>query len=394
MLKIVRPSLSLLACLFLVRAILSADGSTLGQDWLPSHILYGITDIIIVPETLLYELFRLVFTGLPPHLIDLSIGGTLELCSIFNLMLITAILGVMDGLEVLRQQAIGAIENALNVIEELIQLIDHVRQQRLEKLLTQQNPTLPFTTFNLSNSSNPSSLHSSKSLSPPMPNACIPNYQGQMREVTVLFCDIRGYTALVENNPPHLVIQQLNEYFSAMTQVIFQHHGRLDKYMGDGLMAYFEPTDGTLASSAVNGVRAALAMETALKQLNQRWSEQGLPVLDIGMGIHSGVVFVGNIGSQMKMDFTIIGDTVNLAARLEPMNKIFKTRIIISDATYRCVKEAVKTQFLGKMPIRGKKHTVKVYNVIQTTNNTSSTSGTAPLSMAQPMTPSKNKALS
>ncbi len=385
MLKIVRPALSLLACLFLVRAILSADGNmtAYGEWWLTS-ILYGITDIIIIPETLLYELLRMIFTGLPPQLINLSIGGTLELCSIFNLMLITCTLGIMDGLEVLRQKAIIALENILSATEEMIQLIIHVRQQRLESILTQQvnHPVSPqfqpasFGSF----PTNSNGLSNNTGITNPMPNSCIPNYQGQMREVTILFCDIRGYTALVEQHPPHLVIQQLNEYFSAMTQVIFQHHGRLDKYMGDGLMAYFEPSNGTLASSAINGVHAALAMEQALHQLNQQWKAQGLPTLDIGIGINSGVVFVGNIGSQMKMDFTIIGDNVNLASRLEPMTKIFKTRIIISETTYRCVKETVVSKLLGKMPIRGKKHDVKVYNVIQSKQQPLAT---APLQMNQ-----------
>ncbi len=378
MLKFVRPGLSLLACLFLVRAILSADETTVNQSWLPIHIFYAITDMMIIPEALFYKLIRIPFTALPPHLTDLSIGGTLELCSVLNLMMITSILGIMDGLEILRKKAVRVIENIVSIIEEVIQLITHVRQHRMESLVLRQGQALnmtptpsplygqphsPFERFSQNLNTQP--MHPSTMPSPlPMANTYIPNAQGQMREVTVLFCDIRGYTALVEKYSPHLVVQQLNEYFSAMTQVIFQHHGRLDKYMGDGLMAYFEATDGTLASSAINGVLAALAMENVLKQLNQRWREQGLPVLDIGVGINSGVVLVGNIGSQMKMDFTIIGDNVNLAARLEPMNKIFKTRIIISESTYRCVKGRIKTQCLGKMPIRGKKHDVKIYNVI------------------------------
>ncbi|MBY0450498.1 MAG: adenylate/guanylate cyclase domain-containing protein [Cyanobacteria bacterium] len=189
------------------------------------------------------------------------------------------------------------------------------------------------------------------------------SFDGQMREVTVLFCDIRGYTSLVEKYPPSMVIQQLNEYFSAMTQVIYHHRGRLDKYIGDGFMAYFEPTDGSVASCARHGVLAALQMRHVLKQMNQRWKQQGYPTLDIGIGINTGLVFVGNIGSLMKMDYTIIGDNVNLAARLEQLNKTFKTQIIISEATHQLVKEVIQSKFLGNVSIRGKQQSVTVYEV-------------------------------
>ena len=212
-----------------------------------------------------------------------------------------------------------------------------------------------------------SSSQNSKHLSEQSPytstNQCIPNYQGQMREVTVLFCDIRGYTTLVEKYPPNIVVQQLNEYFSAMTRVIFQHNGCLDKYLGDGLLAYFEPTDGTLASSARNAAQAALAMEEALNELNERWKHHGLPELNIGIGLNSGIVFIGNIGSQMKMDFTIIGDNVNLAARLEPMNKLFQTRHVISHSTYRLIRDQFQTRYLGEMPIKGKENTMRIYEL-------------------------------
>ncbi len=189
------------------------------------------------------------------------------------------------------------------------------------------------------------------------------SFDGQMREVTVLFCDIRGYTSLVEKYPPSMVIQQLNEYFSAMTQVIYHHRGRLDKYIGDGFMAYFEPTDGSVGSCARHGVLAALQMRHVLKQMNQRWKQQGYPTLDIGIGINTGLVFVGNIGSLMKMDYTIIGDNVNLAARLEQLNKTFKTQIIISEATHQLVKEVIQSKFLGNVSIRGKQQSVTVYEV-------------------------------
>lgn len=195
-------------------------------------------------------------------------------------------------------------------------------------------------------------------------SASFPNCQGQIKPVTVLFADIRGYTALVEKYPPQWVIHQLNEFFSAMTQVILSCQGCVDKYMGDAVMAFFESGEGQMGASARNAVGAACAMLQALESLNQKWKSQGLPVLEIGIGINTGDVFIGNIGSSFKMDYTVIGDHVNLASRLEQMNKVYETRVILSEFTYTWVKDLVKARYLGNAPIRGKKETVKMYELV------------------------------
>ncbi len=196
------------------------------------------------------------------------------------------------------------------------------------------------------------------------PQPCIPTYQGNMKEATVVFSDIRGYTSLVEKFPAHQVIHQLNQYFSAMTEVVFKHHGRVDKYLGDGMLMYFEPTNGHISSSARNAVFAIAAMQQVLQELNKTWESQGLPTLQMGAGVNSGVIFMGNVGSQMKMDLTILGDNVNLAARLEQLNKKYGTQVIISESTQRWVKAQCKTRFIGNLQIRGKQKTCPAYELL------------------------------
>lgn len=187
--------------------------------------------------------------------------------------------------------------------------------------------------------------------------------QGSLRPVSILFADIRGYTALSETYPPEWIIHQLNDYFAAMTQVILAHQGCVDKYMGDAIMAFFESPDGCVSTSARHAVLAVFAMQRALAQLNQKWRHYGLPQLDIRIGVNTGEVFMGNIGSSHKMDYTIIGDPVNLASRLEQMNKAHKTRVIISEYTYACVKDLVEVRYLGQAPVRGKQQQVKIYEL-------------------------------
>ncbi|MBK8189303.1 MAG: adenylate/guanylate cyclase domain-containing protein [Vampirovibrionales bacterium] len=200
---------------------------------------------------------------------------------------------------------------------------------------------------------------------PPLPVSAMAaggaSYQGAMREVTVLCCDIRGYTAMVSQYPPHWIVEQLNEFLSGMTGAIFQHQGRLDKYMGDGLLAYFEPADGTVASSAVNAATAALRMMDELARLNQQWRQRGLPAMEIGVGLHCGPVYIGSVGSHMRMDVTILGDAVNVASRLEALNKRFGTRIVVSDPIRQWIQGAFRLRALGKVAIRGKSQPESVF---------------------------------
>jgi len=143
---------------------------------------------------------------------------------------------------------------------------------------------------------------------------------GANQTITVLFADIRGFTAFSENEKPERVVSLLNDYFSAMTEIIFDHGGTLDKYIGDGLMALFgAPT--TTPADAVNAVMAAVAMQRRIVTLNEELTTKGFSPVDVGMGLHTGEATIGYIGSEQRSEYTAIGDTVNLAARLESNSK-------------------------------------------------------------------------
>jgi adenylate cyclase len=139
---------------------------------------------------------------------------------------------------------------------------------------------------------------------------------GANQTVTVLFADVRGFTRLAEHAPPEQVVQLLNLYFSEMSEIIFSHHGTLDKYLGDGLMALFG-APATTPTDAVNAVAAAVAMQRRVPVINAEFRARGLPEISVGIGLHTGVATVGYIGSERRTEYTAIGDTVNLAARLE-----------------------------------------------------------------------------
>jgi adenylate cyclase len=152
---------------------------------------------------------------------------------------------------------------------------------------------------------------------------------GANQKITVLFADIRGFTRLSEHAQPEKVVQLLNKYFSAMTDIIFAHGGTLDKYLGDGLMALFGAPTAT-ADDATNALNAAVAMQRRLIGINGDLREEGLPEVAIGIGLHTGEAVVGYIGSERRSEYTAIGDTVNTAARLESNSQ--GGQILLSDA--------------------------------------------------------------
>ena len=185
---------------------------------------------------------------------------------------------------------------------------------------------------------------------------------GARRTMTVLFSDVRGFTAMSEKGTPEEVVGQLNEYFSRMVQVVFDHRGTVDKFVGDMVMALFgAPLDDE--DHAEHAVQTALAMTTALNELNADWQSQGRPVLDIGIGINTGEMVAGNIGSETIMSYTVIGDAVNLGARLESLNKDYGTRIIISDATRTRLKGRYDIRPLGDVIVKGKSKPVAIFEV-------------------------------
>ena len=185
---------------------------------------------------------------------------------------------------------------------------------------------------------------------------------GNRRTMTVLFSDVRGFTAMSERSSPEEVVAQLNEYFTRMVDVLFAHRGTLDKFVGDMVMGLFgAPLDDP--EHADHAVQAALAMAVELERLNQQWAAAGRPVLDIGIGISTGEMVAGNIGSDTIMSYTVIGDTVNLGARLESLNKDYGTRIIISDATRRALSGRYDVRPLGEVVVKGKSRPVAIYEV-------------------------------
>jgi adenylate cyclase len=155
---------------------------------------------------------------------------------------------------------------------------------------------------------------------------------GVNQTITVLFADIRGFTRLSEHAPPEKVVQLLNKYFSAMTDIIFAHGGTLDKYLGDGLMALFGAPTAT-EQDATNALNAAVAMQRRVIGINQELRAEGFPEIGIGIGLHTGEATVGYIGSERRSEYTAIGDTVNTASRLESNSK--GGQILMSDATAR-----------------------------------------------------------
>ena len=185
---------------------------------------------------------------------------------------------------------------------------------------------------------------------------------GTRQDLTVLFSDIRGFTPMSEKMGPEEVVKLLNEYLSAMVDVIFKNGGFLDKYIGDGIMAIFTAPKRQ-AGHAKLAVRAACEMVETIDRMREKWAAEGRHVFDIGIGINSGEMVVGNIGSEKRLDYTAIGDNVNLAARLETLNKQFGTRIIISEETYSRVRDIVEARDLGTAGVKGKRDEIHIYEV-------------------------------
>ena len=186
---------------------------------------------------------------------------------------------------------------------------------------------------------------------------------GQRREMSVLFSDIRGFTSVSEKGEPEAIVQMLNEYFTRMVEIVFHHKGTVDKFVGDMVMALFgAPLEDP--EHAEHAVEAALDMIQELQKLNVKWTSEGRPSLDIGIGINTGPMIAGNIGSDQIMSYTVIGDAVNLGSRLESLNKQYGTRIIISDATRSRLKGTFTLRPLGDVVVKGKTMPVAIFEVV------------------------------
>jgi len=184
---------------------------------------------------------------------------------------------------------------------------------------------------------------------------------GDRRRISVLFCDIRGFTTISEGLAPEKVVQLLNEYFEKMVEVVFRNKGTLDKFIGDGMMVIFgAPEDDEYQE--VNALKAALEMQSELLSLAAKWKPEGLN-LRIGIGINSGPAIVGNIGSSRRMEYTAIGDTVNLASRLESATKELGVGILISEYTHNALRGSFRFKNMGAVHVKGRVDPVLTYSV-------------------------------
>ena len=189
-----------------------------------------------------------------------------------------------------------------------------------------------------------------------------PTVKGDRRRVTVLFSDIRSFTTLSERMAPEQVVEVLNEYFESMVDVIFRNRGTLDKFIGDGLMVFFgAPVEDPRQEE--HAVRTAIEMQQALRDLDAKWSADARPTLRIGIGIHSGAAIVGNIGASRRMEYTAIGDTVNLASRLETATREHEADILISESTHAAVAGLFPTRGIGPIHVKGRSEPVVAYAV-------------------------------
>lgn len=191
------------------------------------------------------------------------------------------------------------------------------------------------------------------------------NLEGVRKPVTILFSDLRGFTTLTERADSALLVKQLNEYFEKMVEIVFKEQGTLDKFIGDAVMAHW----GSIVShgikvDAVHAVQAALEMHRGLAALNRQWKARGLPELSIGIGINHGEVIVGNLGSNEKMELTVIGDVVNLASRLEGLTKEYQLGLILGQAAADLVAEQFVLRSVDRVCVKGKHHPVDVFTVV------------------------------
>jgi class 3 adenylate cyclase len=185
---------------------------------------------------------------------------------------------------------------------------------------------------------------------------------GDWREATVLFADIRGFTRLIERTPPAVVIRLLDEYFEAMVGIVFGHEGTVEQLVGDEIVALFGVHEGE-NGAADRAVQAALQMAAAVERLTGRWKAAGLPTFDIGVGLASGRLMAGTIGSGRRRELIVVGRPMIVAARIQRMTRLFGVRIIASEETFRHVSDRVVSRELGSPKLKGLAHRSALYEI-------------------------------
>jgi len=189
------------------------------------------------------------------------------------------------------------------------------------------------------------------------------NLGGEKRNITIFFSDIRGFTSISEKLTPEELVHLLNEYLTAMTSIITKDQGLVDKYMGDAIMAFWgapldQPDHAEMACSS------SLEMIAKLRELQKKWKKERIPSFDIGIGLNSGDAIVGNMGSSNRFDYTAMGDNVNIASRMEGLNKIYGTNIILTEKTHKIVKDKFAIRKLDAVRVKGKKKPLFIFELI------------------------------
>ena len=183
---------------------------------------------------------------------------------------------------------------------------------------------------------------------------------GTNQRVTVLFCDIRGFTTMSETMAPEKVVEVLNEYFTGVTKAIFDHGGTLDKYIGDAAMAIFGAPISK-GNDAQRAVQAGVAIQKLVTEMNLEAAKRGHPEIKVGVGINTGVVTAGNIGSPQRLDYTVIGDEVNLASRM--CGKAEAGQVLITESTGNEVRDQFKLNPLPPVMVKGKSMPISIFAV-------------------------------
>jgi len=197
------------------------------------------------------------------------------------------------------------------------------------------------------------------------PDSYYSSLRGVRVPATILFSDLIGFTTLSEKADPEALVAQLNEYLSRMTSAVFRNGGTLDKFIGDAIMAVWGNVRSCgMAQDTKDCVRAALAMRRELRQLNQRWREEGRMGLGMGIGINQGEVIVGNIGSHERMDPTVIGDSVNLASRLEGLTRIYGVDILVGASAAELARDEVHIRSVARVQVKGKSKPVDIFTFV------------------------------
>jgi len=187
---------------------------------------------------------------------------------------------------------------------------------------------------------------------------------GKRANLTVLFADIRGFTSMSEKLTAEEVSVILNDYFTEIEPIISKYNGVINKFIGDAVLAIFgEPIQDK--NHAVNAVKCANEMLLKVEELQKKWIAEGKPKIEIGVGINTGEAFVGNIGSEKRLEYTVIGDVVNLASRIESYNKVYKTNFLISASTYKLVRDIADVIKISEVTIRGKALKMNIYEVLR-----------------------------